>query len=137
MIDRISKELRSRVMRSVKSKNTKPELFVRKVLTKLGYRYRIHARKVPGKPDIVFTKRRKVLFVHGCFWHGHKGCARGAIADSDFWRKKINANIERDERILLQLSKDDWSHLVIWECELRDMTQITAKLTLFLGPTCV
>lgn len=136
MVDRISKETRSRIMRSVKSKNTKPELFIRRVLTKLGYRYRLHCRDIPGKPDIIFTKRRKVVFVHGCFWHGHEGCSRGIMADSEFWKRKITSNIERDKTVLLKLAQDNWEFLVIWECELKDMTSITARLIDFLGPPC-
>jgi DNA mismatch endonuclease (patch repair protein) len=121
-------------MRSVKSKNTKPELLIRKVLTKLGYRYRLHAKDLPGKPDIIFRKRRKVLFIHGCFWHGHQGCHRGVMADSEFWRKKITDNIKRDESILFHLTQDHWESLIIWECELRDINSIKAKLLEFLGP---
>jgi len=122
-------------MRSVKSKNTKPELLIRKVLTRLGYRYRLHAKDIPGKPDIIFRKRRKVIFIHGCFWHGHEGCPRGAMADSAFWRKKITDNIERDKNILSLLTQNNWEFLVIWECELRDMNYTQAKLLEFLDPS--
>jgi len=120
-------------MRSVKSKNTKPELLIRKVLTLLGYRYRLHVKDLPGKPDIVFKKRQKVIFIHGCFWHGHEGCARGVMADSDFWRKKIKSNKERDQDILFNLTQNNWTYLIIWECELRNLNSIESKLLEFLG----
>jgi len=120
-------------MRSVRSKNTKPELLIRKILTRLGYRYRLHAKDIPGKPDIVFRKKRKVLFIHGCFWHGHEGCSRGAMADSDFWRKKITNNIERDKIVLSYLTQHNWAYLIIWECELRDINFIESKILKFLG----
>lgn len=136
MVDRISKEARSRIMRSVKSKNTKPELLIRRVLTQLGYRYRLHCRDLPGRPDIIFTKRRKIVFVHGCFWHGHEGCLRGAMADSEFWQNKITSNIKRDKIVLFKLAQDNWESLVIWECELKDMTSVAVRLTNFLGPPC-
>lgn len=122
-------------MRLVKYKNTKPELLIRKLLTRLNFRYRLHAKDLPGKPDIIFRKRKKVIFVHGCFWHGHEGCPRGAMADSEFWRKKITLNIERDKNILSRLAQNNWESLVIWECELRDIGYIEAKILEFLDST--
>jgi len=120
-------------MRSVKSKNTKPELIIRKTLTRLGYRYRLHSRDIPGKPDISFKNRKKVMFVNGCFWHGHNRCSRGLIADTEFWRKKILGNIERDKTVLTKLNEQGWKALTIWQCELKNIALIELKLISFLG----
>ncbi|MEK9939377.1 MAG: very short patch repair endonuclease [Methylotenera sp.] len=133
MTDRVSKEIRSKIMRKVKSKNTKPELLIRKILTTAGYRYRLHVKDLPGKPDIVFKKRRRVLFVHGCFWHGHAECSRGTIADSEFWRIKIKSNMDRDEKTLSKLAENGWQCLIIWECELKNIDFVKSKIFDFLG----
>lgn len=132
MIDRIAKEVRSKIMRSVKSKNTKPELLVRKILTQAGYRYRLHVKDILGKPDIVFKGKGKLIFIHGCFWHGHSNCSRGAAADSEFWREKIKGNIMRDKYVLDRLERDEWAVLIIWECELRNVELVKNKLSNFL-----
>jgi DNA mismatch endonuclease (patch repair protein) len=108
-------------MSSVGTKNTGPELVLRRLLHRLGYRYRIHPKNLPGKPDIAFPSRRKVIFVHGCFWHGHN-CSKGRPPKSggEYWGPKLLANKERDERRLNELAQLGWSSLIVWQCELTD-----------------
>lgn len=111
---------RSAIMRAVRSKDTGPEMIVRRLVHGLGFRYRLHRRDLPGAPDLVFAGRRKIVFVHGCFWHGHD-CARGARrpkANADYWLAKIGRNVERDRRNLHLLEAAGWRVLTIWECEL-------------------
>jgi DNA mismatch endonuclease (patch repair protein) len=127
---------RSAVMRAVKSRDTAPELTVRAVVRELGYarRYRLNNASLPGKPDLVFGAMRKVIFVHGCFWHGHD-CKRGARQPKDnaaYWRTKIARNVARDRASLKALNDDAWSALVIWECETRDNATLARKLKKFL-----
>lgn len=113
--------VRSRTMRAVKSKDTGPELAVRRFLHAAGLRYRLHDRRLPGVPDLVFPGRRVVLFVHGCFWHQHPGCSSSARPQSrtDYWTQKLDGNIARDVRHHAALSAAGWTVLVIWECETR------------------
>jgi DNA mismatch endonuclease (patch repair protein) len=125
---------RSRIMRAVKGKDTTPELSVRRFLHGQGYRYRLHRKDLPGKPDLVFAGRRKVIFVHGCFWHGHD-CKRGARRpkeNADYWERKIRRNQERDARSQEALRSMGWEVLVIWECELKEKNSLSARLTEFL-----
>lgn len=113
---------RSATMRAVKSKNTKPELAVRSLLHRLGFRFRIHRKDIPGNPDIAFPGRRKVIFIHGCFWHGHD-CVRGAripMNNRDYWTVKVARNKARDARHLVALEASGWEAFTLWECELRD-----------------
>jgi len=134
-MDKFTKEQRSYIMRQVKSRDTKPELVVRSLAHKLGYRFRLHRRDLPGVPDLVFVSRRKVIFVHGCFWHGHH-CARGdrqPKSNCDYWQKKIAKNKERDRLHRRQLRGLGWDVLVIWECQLRDENKLAQKLINFLG----
>jgi DNA mismatch endonuclease (patch repair protein) len=122
-------------MRAVKGKNTSPELTVRRLAHRLGYRYRLHGKELPGKPDLVFPSRRKVIFVHGCFWHGHE-CARGARVpkeNRDYWQTKIFRNRERDARNVKALTEAGWDVAVFWECELREELALEKRLTDFLG----
>lgn len=124
---------RSRIMRAVKSRDTKPEMAVRRLLHRMGYRYRLHRPGLPGKPDIVFPGRRKVIFVHGCFWHGHD-CARGArvpASNTGYWMAKIGRNVARDQTTLKQLVASGWAVLILWECELG--TALEERLKAFLG----
>ena len=117
-------------MRAVKDKNTGPERQVRKLLTGLGLRYRLHRRDLPGVPDIVFPGRRTVLFVHGCFWHGHD-CARGARQPktrADYWQAKILRNRVRDTENTAKLSKRGWRVMVVWECELKSGADLRLRL---------
>ncbi|WP_425409612.1 very short patch repair endonuclease [Hyphococcus sp.] len=121
--DVFSKEKRAEVMRAVKSKDTKPEIALRKALFALGYRYRLNVRDMPGKPDLVFPKHRTVIFMHGCFWHGHH-CKRGARlpkTNTDYWRDKIARNQKRDKKNAAALRKLGWRVVTVWECELRSL----------------
>jgi DNA mismatch endonuclease, patch repair protein len=129
-------EKRSAVMRAVKSSDTTPERAVRAAVRALGYgrRYRLHGAHLPGKPDLVFTSLGRVVFVHGCFWHGHD-CKRGARAPKDnasYWRAKIDRNRARDAASLKALKADGWRPLVIWECQTRDREALSRKLATFL-----
>jgi DNA mismatch endonuclease (patch repair protein) len=130
-------EPRRRIMASIRGRNTKPELVVRRLLHSLGYRYRVHLRVAGGRPDIAFPKRRKAIFVHGCFWHGHDVCRSGRLPATrvDYWRNKIETNRERDKRHLQALGDDGWQALVLWECEIAARDSLAGKLQKFLGPT--
>ncbi len=117
-------------MASVRSKNTKPELFVRSTAHRLGYRFRLHRKNLPGKPDIVFPSRRVALFVNGCFWHGHD-CTHGQrspLTNAEYWSDKIRRNIERDLRVHNELVDLGWNPVVIWECQLKD-PEFSQRLT--------
>lgn len=122
-------------MARVKSRNTEPERIVRRLLTQLGYRYRLHRADLPGRPDIVFIGRRKCIFVNGCFWHGHN-CARGARSprdNADYWRAKIARNVERDRENERALAALGWDAMTLWECELRSLNKVRASVSLFLA----
>ena len=126
MADIVSEEQRSYNMSRIKGKNTKPELQVRSLLHSLGYRFTVNGPKnkqLPGRPDIVLPKYKTVIFVHGCFWHGHEGCKDFRIPKtrSEWWKAKIEGNIARDKDRILQLEKIGWKVLVIWECELKNL----------------
>ena len=121
-------------MRAVRGLNTTPELLVRRLLHGMGYRYRLHRSDLPGKPDIVFGSRNKVIFVHGCFWHGHD-CKRGdrmPTANADYWKAKISRNVERYSRQMEKLAANGWSTLTLWECELKNVEDLKKRLILFL-----
>ena len=134
MTDRITKEQRSKNMSHIRSKDTSIELKVRKYLFYLGYRYRVNYKKLPGKPDIVFTKKKIAIFIHGCYWHGHNCNSRYAHiskSNTNYWNTKIQRNQERDKRNIEQLEKDGWKVIVLWECELKDnFEEIKTKLEL-------
>lgn len=134
MVDSVSRALRSEIMSRVLSKNTRPEMLVRRMLHKAGYRYRLHRADLPGKPDLVFVARKKVIFVHGCFWHMHEGCPQARIPKSrvEFWTTKLRTNKERDERNLVELRRLGWQTLVVWECELQK-PELLEKIQSFLG----
>lgn len=122
-------------MRRVHSKDTTPELLVRKLAHSLGYRYRLYRKDLPGKPDLVFPGKKKIIFVHGCFWHGHK-CKRGDRTPKNnrqYWVKKIRGNVERDKKQRDALIKSGWSVLTIWECEVRNEDVLKQKLIKFLN----
>lgn len=121
-------------MARVRGKNTQPELIVRKLLFAAGYRYRLHVRTLPGSPDLTFPGRKKVIFVHGCFWHLHANCNRSRMPKSrvEFWSEKLNANKTRDARISDALIRSGWKVLVIWECELDDLVALEERLKTFL-----
>ncbi|MDQ2840580.1 MAG: very short patch repair endonuclease [Acidobacteriota bacterium] len=125
---------RSATMRSVRSEDTRPELLIRSILHRLGYRYRLHDKSLPGKPDIVFAGRRKIVFVHGCFWHGHD-CARGRRvpkANREYWVRKITQNRERDKEHAAALNAQGWQALIIWECEIGIPENLESRLIRFL-----
>jgi DNA mismatch endonuclease, patch repair protein len=129
-MDRISPEIRSKNMSRIRSKNTVPELMFRKALYNRGYRYRIHF-KLPGRPDVVFVSKRLVIFIHGCFWHGHD-CKLNHIpkTHSDFWKNKVAKNRERDALNILKLKESGWQVLVFWECEILTRLEKVLKKTL-------
>lgn len=135
MTDRISPESRSRIMGRVGSKNTKPEIVVRRLVHAMGYRYRLHRKNLPGTPDLTFPARKKVIFVHGCFWHQHD-CPRAArpASNTQFWNKKLDGNVLRDRKNLAALRQNGWSALVLWECETKKPADLTDRLVEFLGP---
>ena len=128
-------EHRSWTMAQVKSKDTSPEMIVRRLLHSMGYRYRLHSKTLPGKPDLVFSGRRKVVFVHGCFWHGHD-CKRGARIPAtrrEYWTAKVGRNRERDARNVTSLEQAGWNVMTVWECELKDRVALADRLHQFLG----
>ena len=134
LADKFSPEMRSKVMAAVRQRDTVPEMYVRRMLHGMGYRYRLHRRDLPGSPDLVFPSRKKVVFVHGCFWHGHT-CPKGALPKTrlDFWRTKIQKNRKRDARTLAQLQKIGWQAITVWQCELADRASLKHRLVRFLA----
>lgn len=121
-------------MRRIRSKDTAPEITVRRLVYAMGYRYRLHRRDIPGKPDIAFLSQRKVIFIHGCFWHQHLGCRQGRLpkSNTDYWLPKLQRNIERDQITLDKLAVLGWRVLVVWECETKDVLALANKVTPFL-----
>jgi len=135
--DRLTPEERSRLMSLVRGRDTTPELAVRKLATSLGYRYRLQGKKLPGKPDLVFPSLKKVVFVHGCFWHRHT-CRRGRSMPAtrvEFWNEKFTRNVERDKHVRRELRKAGWTSLVVWECRLTPtyLERTAARLKRFLS----
>ena len=133
-MDHLTKSKRSENMSRIKNKNTTPEIAVRKTLHSMGYRYRLHSASVYGKPDIVIKTKRKAVFVHGCFWHRHKNCslATKPKTNTSYWEKKFQTNIARDKKVQERLDKENWKFLIIWECEIKDKTELKKKLTKFM-----
>lgn len=136
MADTLTKKQRSARMALIRGKDTAPEITVRRLIHGWGFRYRLHSGKLPGRPDLVFRKRKKVIFVHGCFWHRHSdsSCKLARLPKSrlDFWRPKLEANRNRDRRNELALRDSGWESLVIWECELGDHRALERKIKVFL-----
>lgn len=133
-MDRISRQNRSWNMSRIRGRDTKPEMTVRRLLHGMGYRYALHSSKLPGRPDLVFPARRKVIFVNGCFWHMHV-CRAGSVVPStrsEFWQRKRGGNVERDRSNLKALRRDGWRVLVVWECEIKNNTSLLGRLTRFL-----
>lgn len=126
MADVHTKEQRSRNMSAIKGSNTKPELIVRKLLHSKGYRFRLKANYLPGRPDLVLPKFKTAIFVHGCFWHRHPGCKYAYMPKTrtEFWTKKFEANIKRDAEVAQEISNKGWKYTVIWECETKDKTKL-------------
>lgn len=122
-------------MRAIRQKDTKPELAVRKLLHALGFRFRLHRRDLPGKPDIVLPRHNAVVFVHGCFWHQHQGCRISNVPRSrtDYWLPKLARTVQRDASAIQSLESRGWRTLVVWECELGDLNALEARLRFFLG----
>ena len=136
MTDLLTSSQRSRLMSRVRGKDTKPEMLVRRLIHRMGYRYRLHAKELPGCPDLVFRPRRKAIFVHGCFWHRHEGCPRNMIPTTrqDFWRRKLDGNVQRDRRTEAVLRENGWHVLVIWECDAKgDLSRLARTIRNFLG----
>lgn len=135
-MDRILPARRSWLMARVASTNTSPELILRRVLTRLGYRYRLNVPNLPGRPDIALRARRKAIFVHGCFWHQHDGCpkARPPKSRLAYWGPKLARNRARDAGVMGSMNALGWSVMVVWQCELRDTTSLAERLVRFLGP---
>lgn len=130
MSDTISSKQRSLNMSRIRSRNTLPELRVRSILHRSGFRFRLHQKGLPGKPDIVLRRHKTVVFVHGCFWHQHKGCKRCTTprTNESYWQAKLEGNIRRDKAHVKQLRSLGWSVLVVWECETKDESRLTRKL---------
>lgn len=131
--DPLTPSQRSERMSRIRSWDTKPEMEVRRLVHAMGYRYRLRAKDIPGRPDIVFRPRKKAIFVHGCFWHQH-GCRQYRMPKSrlQFWLPKLEKNVERDKRVLGKLQESDWKALIIWECELKDKEAIRNRVKRFL-----
>ncbi len=135
MADRLSRERRSENMRRIRSKGTVPELMVRRIVHAAGFRFRLHAPNLPGRPDLVFPRLHKVVFVHGCFWHQHKRCREGRIPGSrrDYWEPKLTRNVERDKAHKAALHRLGWEVMTVWECQLKNSEKIERKILNFLG----
>ena len=126
---------RSALMRAVRQRNTKPEIELRKLLHSRGWRFRLHGKGLPGSPDIVFSKRRKAIFVHGCFWHGHD-CSKGRLPKTrrEFWAAKMEDNRARDARVVQGLEQEGWGVLTVWQCEMKERDALINTVEDFLGP---
>ncbi|MFG1481187.1 DNA mismatch endonuclease Vsr [Xanthobacter sp. V4C-4] len=135
MMDIIDKEARSRLMSRIRGKDTNPEMIVRRIAHRLGFRFRLHRKDLPGSPDLVFPGRKKVVFVHGCYWHRHPGCrlAYEPKSNVEFWTAKFAANVARDQNAIAKLHAQSWDTLVIWECEAKDSELVTSRLSAHLG----
>ncbi len=134
-MDTLSPEQRSRTMSRIKGKDTAPERAVRSLLHRMGYRFRLHRKTLPGTPDIVLPRHRAVIFVHGCFWHGHPGCGRATLPATrrEFWSRKIADTRERDRRAVSDLEKLGYRCCIVWQCELKDTDALGRRLAEFLG----
>jgi DNA mismatch endonuclease (patch repair protein) len=125
---------RSENMSRIRSKHTRPEMTVRRLVYQLGFRYRLHGKEIPGKPDLVFRSRRSIIFVHGCFWHQHSDCGAGRVprSNQEYWKRKLQRNVLRDRANLAQLSEEGWRVFTVWECQLADLTRLKGDLLRFL-----
>jgi len=134
-MDHVSKAKRSQIMAAVASKDTSLELKVRRLIHSMGYRYRLHRKELPGTPDLVFAGRRKVIFIHGCFWHRHVGCKYATTPKTRirFWQNKFDANVQRDVRTRRQLNRLGWQVLTVWQCDLKKMDRLVTRLERFLS----
>lgn len=135
MADVLTAEQRHRNMSNIRSKNSKPEIFVRKIAHGLGYRFRLHNSNLPGKPDLTFSRLKKIIFVNGCFWHMHN-CRYGKVTprtNEDFWSKKRLSNVARDKRAIRELRIQGWRCLTIWECQIRKPLKVEKRIKNFLS----
>ena len=132
-MDRFTATKRSEIMSQIKGSDTSVEIRVRSLLHNLGYRFRLHIGSLPGKPDIVLPEYRSVVFVHGCFWHGHKACGRASIpqTNKEFWTRKIGGNLDRDKRSVRQLRALGWKVLVVWQCQTKNLALLEKRITTF------
>jgi len=135
-MDSVSAARRSEIMARIRSKDTKPEMLIRRMLHRLGYRYALHRRDLPGAPDLVFPARRKIILVHGCFWHQHRNCVDGRLPKSrqDYWKPKLLRNVERDRRNIVKMRRGGWKVMMVWECDTADADRLLARIVRFLGP---
>jgi len=134
-VDKLTPQRRSDNMARIRSKDTSPELIVRRIAHGMGYRYRLHAKDLPGKPDLVFRSRKKAIFIHGCFWHGHTECREGRVPKSrtDYWQPKLERNRLRDAAHEEALHDLGWQTLTLWECQLKDPAIVRRQIAKFLG----
>ena len=135
-MDVVDKARRSAMMAGIRGKDTRPEMRVRRTAHALGYRFRLHRRDLPGSPDLVFPGRRKVILVHGCYWHRHPGCrlAYEPKSNREFWLEKFKKNVARDRRVMTDLVAAGWDPLVVWECETTDAKVLDERIASHLGP---
>jgi len=121
-------------MSRVKGHDTEPERIVRKIVHRMGYRFRLHDKSLPGKPDIVLSRHKKVIFIHGCFWHGHKGCHKATrpVSNVEFWNRKLDGNMRRDAKVQRELKSLNWKSLTVWQCQTRDVAVLQKRLERFL-----
>jgi len=134
MTDVLTPEQRRQNMAAIKGKNTKPEMVVRQLVHRLGYRYRLHRKDLPGKPDLFFPSRRKIIEVYGCYWHMHD-CPYGRVVPKtnvEFWQTKRLSNVTRDKKNMKELAKQGWRVLILWECEVKDTTKLQERIRQFL-----
>jgi DNA mismatch endonuclease (patch repair protein) len=133
-MDKFTSEKRSHIMAQVKGRDTKPEKLIRSIVHQLGFRFRLYRKDLPGKPDIVLPRHKKIIFVHGCFWHGHKDCSRSKrpTSNQEFWDRKIDGNIIRDRKNKKALKPLGWRAMVIWQCETRNVPKLIKRLEKFL-----
>lgn len=133
--DTIDTDKRSEIMSRIRSRDTKPEMIVRRIAHRLGFRFRLHVKDMPGSPDLVFPRHRAVIMVHGCFWHRHPGCRRASTPKTrkTYWEGKFQGNVVRDRRSQDALTDLGWRVMVIWECETRDQEAVAARIRSFLG----
>ena len=138
MIDIVSQKTRSRMMASIPSRNTKPEVLVRKLLHSQGFRFRLHQKICGVRPDIVLSKYKTCIFVHGCFWHRHEGCNLASTPKTrqEFWEAKFKSNVSRDLRTAKQLEINGWNVIIIWECEVRDGSFLKVDYGRLFNQTC-
>lgn|SRR5579875_3229334 len=133
-MDTLTKAERSERMALIRSKDTKPELAIRSLIHRMGYRYRLHAKQLPGRPDLVFAGRSKIIFVHGCFWHLHQNCFnnRPPKSKQEYWKPKLDRNAKRDLEVRRKLQRLGWKVLVVWECELGNIERLAKRIKAFL-----